>query len=133
MTKQFVEGGVKPGKIACHLEGSRASSMVTRAIDGSAARVGAGKISLFEDLIEDRHTSVRGEILIKRVHCVSYVLLSGVYGRRGLAFPYVIIIIIIKIRSCPCAVSGEREARLRRVAERSGRGPASDSCQIVRE
>ena len=74
--------------------------MVTRAIDGSAARVGVGKVSLFSDLIEDRPTSVRGEILIKRVHCVSYVLLPGVYVRRGLAFSYVIIIIIIKIRSC---------------------------------
>ena len=43
---------LEPGKIACHLEGSRASSLVTRAIDGSAARVGAGNISF--DLIGDR-------------------------------------------------------------------------------
>ena len=62
------------------LEGSRALSLVTHAIDVSAidvsaARVGAGKFSLFSDLIEDRPTSVRGEILIK-------------------------VIIIIKIRSC---------------------------------
>ena len=85
----------------------------------------------------------------------------------GLAFPYVIIIIIVER---PCAVSVEREsptsesrrivreqpasgiirivrekpgtvqwlnspgeARLRRVAEWSGRGPASDSCRIVRK
>ena len=47
--------------------------MVTRAFDGSAVRFGAGKVSLCSDLIEDRPTSVRGDILIKRVHCVSYV------------------------------------------------------------
>ena len=41
---------LEPGKIACHLEGSRASSLVTRY--GSAARVGAGNISF--DLIGDR-------------------------------------------------------------------------------
>ena len=76
------------------------SSVVTRAIDGSAARVGAGKVSLFSDLIGDRPTSVIGEILIKRVYCVSYVLLSEVCVRRGIAFPYVIIIIIMKIHSC---------------------------------
>ena len=64
------------------------------------SQFGAGKVSLFSDLIGDRPTSVRGEILIKRVHCVSYVLLSGVCVRRGLAFPYVIIIIIIMICSC---------------------------------
>ena len=56
-------------KRACHLEGSRASS-------------------------------VRGDILIKHIHCVSFVLLSGVYERRGFVLPYVIIIIIIKIHSC---------------------------------
>ena len=87
-------------KIACHLEGSGASSLVTGAIDGSAAQVGAGKVSLFSDLIEDRPRSVRGEILIKCVHCMSYVLLSGVCVRRGLIFPYVIIIIVINIRFC---------------------------------
>ena len=74
--------------------------MVTRASDGGATRVGAGRISLCSDLIEDRPTSVRGEILIKRVHCVSCVLLSGVYVRRGLAFLYVINVIVIKIRFC---------------------------------
>ena len=70
-------------------------SMVTPAIDGSAARVWAGRISLCSDLVEDRPTSVRGEILIKRVHCVSCVLLSGVYVRRGLAFTYVINVIVM--------------------------------------
>ena len=44
----------------CHLEGSRASSLVTRTIDGSAARDGAGKVSLGSDLIENRPTLVRG-------------------------------------------------------------------------
>ena len=76
--------------------------MVTGAIYGSAAQVGAGKVSLFSDLIEDRPTSVRGEILINRVHCMSYALLSGVCARRGLVFPYVIIKIVINIRSCLC-------------------------------
>ena len=68
------------------LEGSRALSLVTRYIDGSAARVGAGKVSLFSDLVGDRPTSVRGDIFIKRVHCVSYVLVSGVCVWRGLVF-----------------------------------------------
>ena len=35
------------------LEGSRASSLVTGAIDGSAAQVGAGKVSLFSDFTRD--------------------------------------------------------------------------------
>ena len=41
------------------------------------SQFGTGKVSLFSDLIGDRPTctSVRGEILIKRVHCVAYVLL----------------------------------------------------------
>ena len=59
---------LEPGKIACHLEASRASSLVTRAIDGSATRVGAGKVSLRSDLIGDRPTLVRGDISINRFH-----------------------------------------------------------------
>ena len=58
--------------------------MVTRAIDGSAARVGAGKVSLCSDLFGDSPTSVRGDIFIKRVHCVSNVLVSGVCVRKEL-------------------------------------------------
>ena len=69
--------------------------MVTCTIGGSAARVGAGKVSLCSDLIGDIPTLVRGNIFIKRVHCVSYVLVLGVCVRRGLVFPYVIIIIVI--------------------------------------
>ena len=55
---------LEPGKIKCHLEKSRASSLVTRAIYGSAARVGVGKVSLCSDLIGDRPTLVRGDISI---------------------------------------------------------------------
>ena len=76
--------------------------MVTHAGDGCAAQVGVGTMSLCADLIEVSPTSARGEILIKRVHCVLCVLLSGVYVRRGLAFLYVINVIIVKIRSCLC-------------------------------
>ena len=68
--------------------------MVTRTIDGSAARVGAGKVSLFSDLIGERPTLARGDISIKRVHCVLYVLVSGVCVRRELVFPYISFVII---------------------------------------
>ena len=63
-------------------------------LDGGAARVGAGKVSLCSDFIGDRPALVRGDISIKRVHCVSYVLVSGVCVRRELIFPYVSIVII---------------------------------------
>ena len=63
-------------------------------IDGGAARVRVGKVSLCFDCMGDRPTLVRGDISIKRVHCVSYVLVSGVCVRRELVFPYVSIVII---------------------------------------
>ena len=62
--------------------------------DDGTARVGAGKVSLCSDFIGDRPTLVRGNISIKRVHCVSYVLVSGVCVRRELVFLYVSIVII---------------------------------------
>ena len=46
-------------------------------LDGGAARVRVGKVSLFSDFIGGRPTVCRGEIY-KRVHCISYVLISGV-------------------------------------------------------
>ena len=95
VAKQLVYGGVEPGNIACHLEGSRASSLFTRAIDDSTARVGVGKVSLCSDLIGNRPTLVRGDISIKRVHCVSYVFISGVCVRRELVFSYISIVNII--------------------------------------
>ena len=75
---------LEPGKIACHLEGSRASSLVT----------GVLIVSLCSDFIGDRLTLVRGDISIKRVHWVSYVLVSAVSVRRELVFPYVSIVVI---------------------------------------
>ena len=42
-------------------------------LDGGTTRVGAGKVSLCSDLIVDGPTLARGDISIKRVHCVSYV------------------------------------------------------------
>ena len=65
---------LEPGKIACHLEGSRASSLVTRGLTMASLEL--------------------GHISIKRVHCVSYVLVSGVCVRRELVFPYVSIVIM---------------------------------------
>ena len=47
-------------------------------LDGGAARVGAGKLSMCSDFIGDRPTLVGENISIKRVHCVSYVSVSGV-------------------------------------------------------
>ena len=74
--------------------------MVTRASDGSAARVGAGIISLWSDLIEDRPMSVRVEISDKACSLYVRIVVMSVYVRRGRAFLYVINVIIINIRSC---------------------------------
>ena len=51
---RVVRYSIEPGKIACHLEGSRKCVLVTGAIDCSATRVGAGKVSLLSDFTGDR-------------------------------------------------------------------------------
>ena len=117
MVLEAWENSVSPGGISSVVLGySR--------LDGGAARVGVITVSLFSDFVGDRR-SVEDKY-IKRVHCVSYVLISGVCMRRGHIFPYVIFVIIKNIyvfafveRSC--AVSGV-----------SG-SSTSDSCRIVRD
>ena len=59
--------------------------------DGGATRVGVGKVSLFSDFIGGRPTYYVEEKYIKRVNCISYVLISGVCVRREHIFPYVIL------------------------------------------
>ena len=90
---------LEPGKIACHLEGSRASYLVTRALTVAPLELGWGKsvCSLISSDADPRHAE---EKYIKRIHCISYVLISGVCVRRELIFPYVISVIIIYICLC---------------------------------
>ena len=44
-------------------------------LDGGAARVRVGKVSLFSDFRQTH--GMQREKHIKRVHCISYVLISG--------------------------------------------------------
>ena len=89
--------------------------------------VGWGKVSLFSDFIRGNPRYAE-EKYIKRVHCISFVLISEVDVWREHIFPYVIFV-ILNYTFCL------RIKALRSLGSESkfGKSPTSDISRIVRE
>ena len=75
------------------------SSLVTRALTVAPLKMGWGK-SVCSLISKEADPRFPDEKYINRVHCISYVLISGVCVRRELIFPYVIFVIFKYIRFC---------------------------------
>ena len=62
LTKQLNEGGVRAREYSVPPGGISSASSLVIHLDGGAARIGVGKVSLFSNFIGGRPTVGRGEI-----------------------------------------------------------------------